>query len=246
MLITHNKVWPDIPPSIIALDAEWTKNFHIKNGNVPFCFSLVAIPLSADLENLDFNWISVYVDKETEASALIRRADFLLGKLMSSGKHVFCGHQFSSDLAAMANFDPSIKTPYITTLRKLWHSRKTEPKHEKIIDTRYDLEKYLSAIKSRRLVDVCVHLGLGVNQPELGSHSMTALQRRFLKTGDYSIRDRLSVMNLRHGLSCAVLALLLREAWQPPANINLNAPLYCNLKDYIPYAKSNDFKELIL
>ena len=77
-------------------------------------------------------------------------------------------------------------------------------------------------VQSRRLVDVCNDLLLDVTQPELRGASMTALHRRWTEHGDTTAREKITVLNLRHSLSTAIVAA--RAAglahWQPGLNVN--------------------------
>jgi hypothetical protein len=75
-----------------------------------------------------------------------------------------------------------------------------------VLDTRYDAG-HLLAGASRRLVDVATELGLDVTQPELRGSSMTKLHRAWIDTGAVQARERISVLNLRHSLSTALVAV---------------------------------------
>jgi hypothetical protein len=90
-----------------------------------------------------------------------------------------------------------------------------------VIDSRYDTGNILAGT-SRRLVDVCTELNLDVTQPELARKSMTALHRDWLTRGDVSARERITVLNLRHGLSAAYVALKSARLahWDDPVNVN--------------------------
>ena len=63
--------------SIIGFDAEWTKNYKIKNGNIPFCFSVVV--LDAQTLNMNlledgdiyFEYIQYYCETPTEFKDLV-------------------------------------------------------------------------------------------------------------------------------------------------------------------------------
>lgn len=62
-----------------SIDVEWTKNYRIKNGNRPFCYSVVysAVPDTAapvDLSELPFSYTSVYVEDPDETDALLASA----------------------------------------------------------------------------------------------------------------------------------------------------------------------------
>jgi hypothetical protein len=48
---------------LASVDVEWTKNYRVPDGNVPFCYSVVwlTVPSSAsrvDLGGTGFSWIS--------------------------------------------------------------------------------------------------------------------------------------------------------------------------------------------
>src|SRR5262245_22444513 len=52
---------------VASIDVEWTKNYRIKNGNRPFCYSIVWLDLPhqntpTDLDGAVFGWTSVYVE----------------------------------------------------------------------------------------------------------------------------------------------------------------------------------------
>ena len=61
-----------------------------------------------------------------------------------------------------------------------------------------------------------------MTQPELRGASMTALHRRWTEHGDTTAREKITVLNLRHSLSTAIVAA--RAAglahWQPGLNVN--------------------------
>ena len=57
--------------TVAAVDVEWSKNYRVKNGNVPFCYSVIwlSAPASRTPVNLDgasFSYMSVYVDNPAE------------------------------------------------------------------------------------------------------------------------------------------------------------------------------------
>lgn len=107
------------------------------------------------------------------------------------------------------------------SLRSLWHSRGLGGDTPLIVDSRYDSDALLLGT-SRRLVDVCTELRLDVTQPELARTSMTALHRIWLQNGDPSARERITVLNLRHGLSAAYVGLRSANlvSWSTPVNVN--------------------------
>ncbi|MGH3938587.1 MAG: hypothetical protein ACRDTG_08100 [Pseudonocardiaceae bacterium] len=95
----------------------------------------------------------------------------------------------------------------MASARQTWLDRRDHDlTARRVIDTRYDTNHVLSC-RSRRLVDVCTELGLDVTQPELRGTSMTALHRTWLTEGIPESRERVSVLNLRHSLSTALVAL---------------------------------------
>jgi hypothetical protein len=77
---------------------------------------------------------------------------------------------------------------------------------------------HVLACQSRRLVDVCADLRLDVTQPELRGTSMTALHRRWLELADTTAREKITVLNLRHSLSTAMVAA------RAAANDHRNSP----------------------
>ncbi len=231
-----------------AVDVEWTKNYRIKNGNIPFCFSVVwlATPGPGTCPNLDgasFSYLSAYVENTAETGDLISKADSVLADLFG---HVdlIAGHQLCSDLAVLARASERA-LPAVTELRGSWRQRRhASPARPRIIDTRYDIG-HLLAGASRRLVDVCADLDLDVTQPELRGTSMTALHRRWLQTGDVWAREKISVLNLRHSLSTALAALHAAgpSRWTP--GLNVNQMLAAGLGDTFAWTAAPAFRALL-
>jgi len=111
-------------------------------------------------------------------------------------------------------------------------------------DTRYDLDCLLKG-KSRRLVDVCAECNMKVTQPEITS-SMTKMQNDFLVTQDYTIMERLAILNIRHSLSAAILySLFSSTPHNSQGTINVNRILYNNIRNHFEYVRGEKFKELI-
>jgi hypothetical protein len=208
---------------VASVDVEWTKNYRIRDGNVPFCYSAVYLTIPdgrhpARLRDVPFEYTSVYVERPDETEDLIRAADIELRAVLRSADLVV-GHQFTSDLATLAN---AARRPLagVPAARRAWSARhQTEPA-PRVVDTRYDTGHILGC-GSRRLVDVCTDLGLDVTQPELRG-SMTAMHRAWLDSHDTELRERISVLNLRHSLSAALVALRAtgRARWTAPLNVN--------------------------
>lgn len=240
---------PQLPPSsssyIASVDVEWTKNYRIRNGNRPFCFSCVWVDVPAQKilasdSTLRFHVYAAYVDRDNEVARLAGAAIGLLANVMSWG-HVLVGHQLCSDLSVLARASRSRSTD-IAKVRSAWARRRAE-ELGRVFDTRFDMTS-LPRCRSRRLVDVCEAVKLGVAQPEIRG-SMTAMQREYTKSGDRDIRERLTVMNIRHALSAALLYLWSSErlVWQH--TLNVNRIIHANLTGRVEYVGSRDFAALL-
>ncbi|MBA3046957.1 hypothetical protein KJ863_00135 [Patescibacteria group bacterium] len=234
---------------IVSFDLEWTKNYKIKNGNKPFCFSYIFFEPFADIAKtekyLEFGLYLCYCENEDDISSLIKEANKILGKFFNMRKRMtMVGHQLSSDIAVMLKCDKKNKEIYFSQLKTLWRNRKEAINKEvNVFDSRYDLNFFLKG-KSRRLVDICEERRLDVVQPEL-KFSMTKMQNDFYSTGNKEIMEKLSVLNIRHSLSTAILFLLSEKNSMPKKSINVNRILYRNLKDIFSYARSKEFKKLL-
>ncbi len=226
--VTGSGLVPRHPPGtrlLAAIDVEWSKNYRISGGNVPFCYSVVWLALpaadaSTGLEATRFWYTSAYVQDASEGADLVAGADDALACLMQHAS-LIAGHQLCSDLGVLAAAGPAAQ-PAVAAAGTAWRQRREEPSSQpRFLDTRYDAG-HLLACQSRRLVDVCADLRLEVTQPELRGISMTALHRRWLQAGDVTAREKITVLNLRHALSTAMVAA--RAAglahWQPGLNVN--------------------------
>jgi len=235
---------------VIGFDLEWTKNYRVKNGNKPFCFSFVFFekPLKlTDLEKyFEFGFYSCYCERSEDAQPLIERADELLGKFLRSSMRItIVGHQLSSDIAVIINYAGEKNVPNFIKLRDLWRNRKIATDKERFVevfDSRYDLD-FLSQ-KSRRLVDVCDECKLVVVQPEIVS-SMTKMHNDFCNSGDTKTMEMLSVLNIRHSLSAMILFLLSQRRGKLKKKTNVNKILFDNLKKYFAYVETEAFKKLL-
>ncbi|MEE1764398.1 hypothetical protein [Streptomyces sp. SP18BB07] len=237
MITTSSLVRPMQPPRrrsgqvrIASIDAEWTKNYRIKNGNKPFCFSITWLDLPsdtpADVTTVPFEYTAVYVDDPGEMDALVTLAAQTVETAAESADFI-TGHQFCSDLAVLAANAPDGALPALTYARAQWMQRRQDSDEDtaRYLDTRYDAGHILTGT-SRRLVDVCTELGLDVTQPELRSASMPALHRRWTEDGDAEGRERVSVLNLRHSLSTAYVAARTAGVGHWPADgFNVNRAL---------------------
>lgn len=236
---------------VISFDLEWTKNYRIKNGNQPFCFSFVFFPIGTTLnaveKKLDFGFHLRYAESKDDIADLIYEADRILSYLLTySGEINIVGHQLSSDISVILNCPSGKQKSHFTQLKTLWQSRKQAPLEKKgirIFDSRYDLDALLKE-KSRRLVDVCEECQLGVVQPELSS-SMTKMQNHFYDSGDKRIMEKISVLNIRHSLSAAILFLMYRENRRARSVINVNRILRRNLTGHFDYVRGEEFKKLL-
>lgn len=231
---------------IASFDLEWTKNYKQKNANKPFCFSFVYF--SANIHHLmiepclDFGFISRYIEDPDELPELVSVADNILSKFLKNAD-VIVGHQLSSDIGVILN----TRLPYARRFRQLkhyWRKRKERPGNSiRIFDTRYDINSLIQGT-SRRLVDVCKEFSLDVTQPELLG-SMTKMQNMYFKTRDISIMEKLSVLNLRHSLSSALLYYYYNHEMIPPEQVNVNRIVHRNLKQHYEYVSGNKFRSLL-
>jgi hypothetical protein len=180
MRVVSNLQWPDRPFArdnrlfgrarrcLVGLDVEWTKNYQIKNGSRPFCYSIAIValpPAQISLSDVGqfFGYKMVYVDNADEEQQLIDAADADLSAAIEA-RQLLVGHQVTSDLGVLKAASQSA-TPGIDHALSLWRERhdQTSPG---FIDTRYDIDHLMSQ-PSRRLVDVCAELQLDVLQPEI-------------------------------------------------------------------------------
>jgi len=247
MHIKEKKMSKSYGDIIISFDLEWTKNYKIKNGNKPFCFSYIYFyypTFPKRIEDLEFGFISHYVENIDEISDLVENADTFLHSFLNQNG-IILGHQLSSDISVILRYSNQPKTTNFSELKELWHRRKTVDIFSKlrVFDTRYDMETFLKQ-KSRRLVDVCDEFSFIVTQPEL-AYSMTKMQNMYYANKDVSIMEKLSVLNLRHSLSAALLFLYHQNGKKPQKRINVNKIVYRNLKDYYGYVNSKEFKALL-
>ena len=251
-----NGTLDEIPDnSLIGFDAEWTKNYKIRNGNIPFCFSVIVIKndvLSLDaLEKGDiyFSYVQYYCQTSEEFKDLVESAEKWSSKILNAlNTCILCGHQVSSDFSVLHNIGKAHNIGPLICLEKIrseWKRRKAMvPMH--IIDTRYDANQDFLG-KSRRLVDMCNDFLLDVTQPELKNSSMTKLQKNFFETHDKEIFERISVMNLRHSL-CAIVLYWLNEKFESADQrkpININKSVYKGLKGDFDWIESKDFLALL-
>ncbi|MGH3697483.1 MAG: hypothetical protein ACRDRX_26460 [Pseudonocardiaceae bacterium] len=154
------------------------------------------------------------------------------------------GHQFTSDLGVLANASPD-PLPAVTTARETWLDRRNHHLADRrVIDTRYDTDHILNC-RSRRLVDVCTDLRLDVTQPELRGTSMTALHRAWLTERTPEARDRVSVLNLRHSLSTALVALRVTNRACSVGTLNVNRLLATGLDGAFAWLDHPTFTDLL-
>jgi hypothetical protein len=230
---------------VASLDVEWTKNYRIKNGNVPFCWSVTWLQVSEDCSSalpLDFSFTSAYVTDNNETQSLIRAADAEIALILNRADLII-GHQVSSDLAVLCNASQH-PLPQVQQLRGYWHGRREAASGPVVIDSRYDAGSVLTGT-SRRLVDVCAELNLDVTQPELICTSMTALHRVWLTRSDASARERITILNLRHGLSAAYVALRSVGLARWDSRVNVNHVLDRQLDGQFVWLESPAFRRLV-
>jgi len=236
--------------SIVSFDLEWTKNYRIKQGNEPFCFSFVAVKdniedINVMDDKLEFSFIARFVENRSDIISLIKEADNILEELWIS-KSIITGHQLSSDISILIingkKYNQALDN--VQKLRTRWHTRNhLNFDNIRIFDTRYDLDFLLQG-NSRRLVDVCAECNLLVAQPEI-SGSMTKMQNRYYSTNDTSIMEKLMVLNIRHSLSSALLYLIAKAGNRPKRAVNVNKILFHNLNGHFSYINGGEFRALL-
>ena len=233
----------------VSFDLEWTKNFRKKNESRPFCFSFVFLPKDFDVSVTDarrirFGVWAFYIDSQDEGKELVRAANMIWGKIIKGASGpIVVGHQISSDFAVLMNYACQAPKSHIALARSAWRQRKESTSTTSVLDTRYDGECFFTG-DSRRLVDVCNESNLLVTQPELQS-SMTAMQYKYYSTGDYHIRERLQILNVRHSLSSAVLAHVIRSGIRRKIPLNLNNAIHEQLASSISYLSSEQFQSTL-
>jgi hypothetical protein len=231
MIVTSSLGGPGNAPArragtllVASVDVEWSKNYRVPNGNRTFCYSVVwlAVPdrrRPVDLARQSFAYTSAYVTSTNETANLVDLAATDIASALEAADYI-TGHQLCSDLAVLAaNAGPNLPAS-VDEARQAWRERRTDP-FARIVDTRFDADAILTG-RSRRLVDVCGELDLDVTQPELARKSMTALHRDWLTNNDNEARERITVLNLRHSLSTALVGLRTagRGTWTGPLNVN--------------------------
>jgi hypothetical protein len=158
---------------------------------------------------------------------------------------LIAGHQLSSDLAVLASAS-TLPIAGVAAVRAAWHQRRQDATvgGQRIVDTRYDTGHVL-ACASRRLVDVCADLRLDVTQPELRGTSMTALHRRWLETQDTTAREKITVLNLRHSLSTALVAAHAAGLGRWQGRLNVNRLLATRLGGAFSWLANPEFTALL-
>lgn len=230
---------------VASIDVEWTKNYKIKNGNVPFCWSVawLQVPdLIGGILPASFAFTSAYVSDNSETQELITGADAQIADILRHADMVI-GHQVSSDLAVLRNASNE-PLPAVETLRARWHGRHQTDGAPTVIDSRYDADSVLRGT-SRRLVDVCTELNMDVTQPELARTSMTALHRVWLDEDNPSARERITVLNLRHSVSAAYVALRSVGLGLWSTRLNVNQILAHQLGGTFAWLATPTFRQLL-
>ena len=253
MIITSNIPAPDaappVPPGTLlaaAIDVEWSKNYRVRGGNVPFCYSVVWLALSREdvrPGSFGFWYTSAYVHDTGETGDLVASADGALLRTLECAS-LIAGHQLSSDLAVLA---AAADTPLlgVTAAQVAWRRRgELLPGGPQLLDTRYDTGPVLRRA-SRRLVDVCAELHLDVTQPELRGTSMTALHRRWLEHEETLAREKITVLNLRHALSTALVAAHIAGLASWPPGLNVNKTLAARLDGALGWLNDPVFTALL-
>ncbi|MCL6592065.1 MAG: hypothetical protein K6U80_19215 [Firmicutes bacterium] len=151
-MISFSKSLPRPPENlIVAFDLEWTKNYKIKNGNTPFCFSFVYFTKQDSIdnyENMEFGFINNYIQALDEEPELLKRANDDLGNFLKQ-KGILVGHQLISDISVILSRAENNKNNFIK-LKQLWQIRRSNNNSPiNVFDTRYDLKNYLTISKEK-------------------------------------------------------------------------------------------------
>ena len=253
MIITSNLDIPDgvpVSPSgtllAAAIDVEWSKNYRVRGGNMPFCYSVTWLALPREHARpgtAGFWYTSAYVQDASETGDLVASAGRALRKVLDHAD-LIAGHQLSSDLAVLA---AAARAPHpgITAAQTAWRRRRQhDPGGPRFLDTRYDTGHILRCA-SRRLVDVCADLNLDVTQPELRGTSMTALHRRWLDQAEAAAREKITVLNLRHALSTALVAARAAGLASWPPGLKVNTMLAAGLDGTLGWLNDPVFTALL-
>jgi len=250
-MLINGKINIPIENSFIGIDTEWVKNYKIRNGNIPFCFSIVVIKNNIRYnifkEEIKFEYLQYYSESIDQTNDLIINFNSALIKLSSSKypSNIICGHQLCSDLSTFFNYGRYMKLNNLCGIKNFinkWNNRNVN-ENINFIDTRYDLINNKFG-KSRRLVDLCVDIGLKVTQIELGSKSMTKMYKDYLVSHDNNICEKLSILNLRHNLSTILLFILAQQIQYSHKKLNVNSILTKNLSSDFMWVNSNEFLSL--
>ena len=234
---------------VAAIDVEWTKNYKIKNGNRVFCYSIVWLSVPERNSNRKptrvrtgppFRWTSAYLNTDAERASLIEMAASDIAAAIDHADQVI-GHQLCSDFAVLtANAGRRVPAALLNARRR-WHERRND---ERMLDTRFDAGHILCN-ESRRLVDVCNELKLDVTQPELSRKSMTALHRDWIERGDKEARERITVLNLRHSVSSAYVALRASGHLVWSRKLSVNSALTNALHGELEWLEHPTFQALV-
>ena len=85
---------------------EWSKNYRVKGGNVPFCFSVAWLALpggdAAVTDTTRFWYTSAYVEDDSGTRDLITAAELRARSASPAHASLIAGHQLCSDLAVLA------------------------------------------------------------------------------------------------------------------------------------------------
>ncbi len=190
-----------------------------------------------------FWYTSAYVQDASETGDLAASADRALRHVLDHAG-LIAGHQLSSDLAVLTAAAPAPHPGIPAAWEAGRQPRQHEPGARRLLDTRYDTGHILRCA-SRRLVDVCADLSLDVTQPELRGTSMTALHRRWLEQADTPAREKITVLNLRHALSTALVAARATGLASWPPGLNVNTMLAAGLDGTLGWLNDPVFTALL-
>jgi hypothetical protein len=196
---------------LIGVDGEWVKwpyneafGFAAHVLHVPTT-AMGRLPICQSVSDWAMDAVVLLRPPLMTREQFLHEVDRVVGTLMQearASRGTICGHQFATDVHFLG---AGAGMPNVTALRTAWRERKGGRRRFSIMDTRYDLQGRIRG--QERLVDVCKRQRVYAVQPELRRTSLSALYRQYCASGEAHLAQQLAVINWRHALSSALLAL---------------------------------------
>ena len=204
---------------VAAIDVEWSKNYRIRGGNVPFCYSVVWLPfvgMVAASRGLGPVLVHLGLRSERPRRGTRRRADSRWRKWRYAGLSqvtscavtwVFwpLGHAASRSSRAAARV---AATP---------RRSRSQPR---FLDTRYDAGHLLAGGRGGWSMSARNYAWMSPSQNCAALDDRVAPAVAGGPRG--GAREKITVLNLRHALSTALVAIRAAEfgCWDPGLNVN--------------------------